>query len=72
MVWLQAWQDKTIHVVVLIVGLAALALVLTFQDWLARHPTFLWYVRYGYLVFTLLYVGWYSLAQLSILSAPFA
>jgi NosR/NirI family nitrous oxide reductase transcriptional regulator len=39
-----------------------------FQDWLARYPRMLIYVRNGFHVFTLLFIGWYALAQLSVIN----
>ena len=67
-IWLQAWEQKTFRTGLLIAGLIVLGLILTFQDWLAGRPRLLRYLRYGYLVFTLFYIGWYSLAQLSIVN----
>jgi NosR/NirI family nitrous oxide reductase transcriptional regulator len=39
-----------------------------FQDWLARHPTLLGRLRTGFLVYTLIFLGWYALAQLSVVN----
>ena len=67
-IWVNAWRDKTFQIVVLSVGLLLLLLILIFQDWLAHHPSLLIYLRYGYLVYTVVFIGWYSLAQLSIVN----
>jgi polyferredoxin len=64
--WVGVWRNRTVEIVLLVVGLAVLAAILVFQDWLARRPTLLWYVRRGFLLYTLLFIGWYALAQLSI------
>jgi polyferredoxin len=64
--WIDIWRTRKAEIALLVVGLAALASILVFQDWLARHPTLLWYVRRGFLLYTLLFIGWYALAQLSI------
>jgi polyferredoxin len=64
--WVNVWQTRKAEIALLVVGLAALASILVFQDWLARHPTLLWYVRRGFLLYTLFFIGWYALAQLSI------
>jgi NosR/NirI family nitrous oxide reductase transcriptional regulator len=53
---------------VLTIGLAALSFILVFQDWLARHPTALIYVRNGFHVYTLFFIGWWGLAQLSVIN----
>ena len=67
-IWVYAWRDKTFQIAVLSAGLLLLLLILIFQDWLAHHPSLLIYLRYGYLVYTLIFIGWYSLAQLSIVN----
>ena len=45
-----------------------LTLILLFQDWLAQRPRLLIYVRDGYLIFTVIFIGWYALAQLSVIN----
>lgn len=67
-IWVNAWRDKTLQIVVLSVGLLLLLLILVFQDWLAHRSSLLIYLRYGYLVYTVIFIGWYSLAQLSIVN----
>jgi NosR/NirI family nitrous oxide reductase transcriptional regulator len=67
-IWVAAWQERRVQIGVLVTALLLLSLILIFQDWLARHPSFLLYVRDGYLVFTLLFIGWYTLAQLSVVN----
>ena len=67
-IWGYAWRQKQIQTVVLVVALVLLSLILVFQDWLARYPRLLLTVRDGYLMFTLLFIGWYGLAQLSVVN----
>ena len=67
-IWVYAWRDKTFQIGVLLAGLLLLFLILIFQDWLTHHPTLLIRLRYGYLVYTVVFIGWYSLAQLSIVN----
>ncbi|MCG6967802.1 MAG: 4Fe-4S binding protein [Chromatiaceae bacterium] len=66
--WVILWRDRVWEIVVLGVGLGMLLLILLFQDWLARHPTFLIRVRTLYLLFTLLFIGAYGYAQLSVVN----
>ncbi len=66
--WIAIWQDRKFEIAVLIVGLAVLSFILVFQDWLARHPTALTYVRNGFHVYTLFFIGWWGLAQLSVMN----
>lgn len=67
-VWVDVWNERRFQIAVLSVGLVLLLVVLFLQDWLARHPSLLRYLRTGYLVFTLFFIGWYALAQLSIVN----
>jgi len=66
--WLTLWRERPWEIGILSVGLFMLLLILLFQDWLARHPTFLIRVRTAYLLFTLLFIGLYGYAQLSIVN----
>jgi polyferredoxin/Na+-translocating ferredoxin:NAD+ oxidoreductase RnfG subunit len=65
--WASVWRERWWQVVVLCVALGILTLVLLFQDWLTRRPKLLKVIRTGFLLFTLLFIGWYTLAQLSII-----
>jgi NosR/NirI family transcriptional regulator, nitrous oxide reductase regulator len=67
-IWKGVWRNSTFKIVVLVTGLIFLTLVLIFQDWLAKRPRLLVYVRDGYLIFTIVFIGWYSLAQLSVVN----
>ena len=65
--WVSVWRDRAWQVGVLVVALGVLTFILLFQDWLTRRPRLLRIVRTGYLLFTLVFIGWYMLAQLSVL-----
>jgi Na+-translocating ferredoxin:NAD+ oxidoreductase RnfG subunit len=65
--WVSVWRDRIWQVTVLVLALALLTLILLFQDWLTRRPRLLKVVRTGFLLFTLLFIGWYTLAQLSVI-----
>jgi len=66
--WLITWQENELQIAILIFSLLILAFILVFQDWLARHPTFLTKVRIIFLIYTLFYIGWYLLGQLSVVN----
>lgn len=66
--WLNIWYQKDFQIVVLSVGLVALFAILFFQDYLVRYPKVLHRVRMGYLTFTVVFIGWYALGQLSIVN----
>ncbi len=65
--WVSVWQARWWQIVVLCLALGVLTLILLFQDWLTRRPRLLRVVRTGYLLFTLFFIGWYTLAQLSVI-----
>ncbi len=67
-VWVYVWRSKVFQIAILVIGLTVLMLILIMQDWLAQHPTLLTYLREGFLVYTVVFIGWYSLAQLSIVN----
>ncbi len=67
-IWKGVWRKRTFQIAVLVAGLVFLTLALVFQDWLAKRPRLLVYVRDGYLIFTVVFIGWYSLAQLSVIN----
>ncbi len=67
-IWKGVWRKRVFQIAVLVAGLAFLTLVLVFQDWLAKRPRLLVYVRDGFLLFTIFFIGWYSLAQLSVVN----
>lgn len=64
--WVTAWQQAKFRIVVLALGLTVLTSILVLQDWLARKPKLLGALRRGFLLYTIVFIGWYGLAQLSI------
>lgn len=67
-VWIYVWKERLFSIVVLCLGLFVLLLILVFQDWLVQHPVLYTRLRHGFLIWTVVFVGWYSLAQLSVVN----
>jgi polyferredoxin len=67
-IWITVWRERVFHIVVLMAGLGILTLILVFQDVLARHPRALRRIRIAFLLYTVLFIGWYGLAQLSVVN----
>lgn len=67
-IWKLVWKEQPFRIGVLVTALILLTLILLFQDYLAQHPRLLLYVRDSYLVFTVIFIGWYTLAQLSVVN----
>ncbi len=66
--WQTVWQRRIGEVGVLGSALVVLSAILFFQDALARRRRLYNAVRYGFLVFTLVWLGWYAGGQLSVLN----
>jgi NosR/NirI family nitrous oxide reductase transcriptional regulator len=64
----QIWQDKQVEVVILIALMFVLLMTLFLQDILVRHPTFLHNFRHGFLVITVVFIGWSWGGQLSVVN----
>ena len=67
-IWVSVWSMRVFEISVLLAGLGFLTLILVFQDWLTRHPVLLRRIRTGFLIYTLVFIGWYGLAQLSVIN----
>ncbi|WP_103035402.1 NosR/NirI family protein [Castellaniella caeni] len=66
--WVQIWYGRRFEIAILGIGLLVLSAILIFQDWLVKRPRLLENLRTGYLIYTLVFLGWYSLAQLSVVN----
>ncbi len=64
----QVWQDNPIKITVLIGLVIVLILILFFQDVLVRHPTFMHRLRHGFLIITVVFIGWFWGGQLSVVN----
>jgi NosR/NirI family nitrous oxide reductase transcriptional regulator len=66
--WQRIWEERIFDIAILILALAVLTLVFFFQDWFARRPLVLTWGRRCFLAFTVLWIGFYASAQLSIIN----
>lgn len=64
--WVLAWQQRWLDLLILGGALGLLAIVLARPRWIAIDEKRLKRFRYGFLAFTLIYIGWYAQGQLSI------
>ena len=65
--WRPVWENNRGKIAVLAVTLAALVVILSLQDVLARRRRLLRWARIGFLAWTLGWLGWYAGAQLTVL-----
>ncbi len=66
--WVNIWYQKSFQIGVILVALTLLTVILFMQDKFAKHPNFLKMLRHGYLIFTVVFIGWYALGQLSVVN----
>lgn len=66
--WLQLWKARWLRIGVLTTALLSLVTLLVFQDWLVVRPVLFRRVRIGFLLFTVGFIGFYCMGQLSILN----
>lgn len=66
--WLQLWKTRWLRIAVLASALLLLVTLLVFQDWLVLYPVLFRRLRIGYLLFTVGFIGFYSMGQLSIVN----
>ena len=65
--WVTVWLDQKFLIGILVFSLIVLSVVLVFQGKMARTPKLLTWFRTGFLLFTLVWIGWYAGAQLSVM-----
>ncbi|MGB3899970.1 MAG: 4Fe-4S binding protein [Mesorhizobium sp.] len=66
--WVKIWKMNTFKIGVTVVALLVLTAIFFFQNWLVSRPRLFAWVRRGYLLFTLVWLGWYANAQLSVVN----
>lgn len=66
--WQTMWRAHPVQIAILCVALLILTAIFFFQDWLAKRPVLYSRVRISYLLFTLVWLGWYADAQLSVVN----
>jgi NosR/NirI family transcriptional regulator, nitrous oxide reductase regulator len=66
--WRKIWQLKTVDIVVLLGVIGVLTFIFFLQDIIVRRPRLTKGVRLGFLLFTVVWIGGYAHAQLSIVN----
>lgn len=67
-IWVQVWQERKFQIFVLTTSLGLLTLIMALQDWLVTFPRAIYFIRTGFQIYTMLFIGWYLLGQLSIVN----
>jgi NosR/NirI family nitrous oxide reductase transcriptional regulator len=66
--WVSIWKLNSVKIGITICALLVLCVIFFFQNWLVQRPVLFAWVRRGYLLFVLLWLGWYANAQLSVVN----
>jgi NosR/NirI family nitrous oxide reductase transcriptional regulator len=66
--WKKMWHRDAVSVAITAIAIAVLTVIFFFQNQLVRRPLFYTWVRRGFLLFTLVWLGWYANAQLSVVN----
>ncbi|MCW8886217.1 MAG: NosR/NirI family protein, partial [Motiliproteus sp.] len=66
--WVSVWENKTFQITVLSISLVLLTAIIFMQDYLVRFPRFLNNLRHLFLIYTVGFIGWYTLGQLSVVN----
>ena len=66
--WQRIWRDKQVEIAVTGAMLAVLTLVFFFQGFATRNERHFYWFRMGFLTVTLVFLGWYANAQLSVVN----
>jgi len=66
--WIKIWRGDVVKISTTVAALGALTLIFFFQNALVRRPRLYTWVRRGYLLFILVWIGWYANAQLSVVN----
>ncbi len=67
-IWVAVWRERSFQIAVLVAGLSLLVVILALQDWLVKFPRLVCGLRRAFLIYTLFFIGWYLLGQLSIVN----
>lgn len=66
--WRKIWRARSVEIAVLLAMLATLTAAFFFQQFATRNERVLFWFRIGFLSFTLVFLGWYASAQLSVVN----
>ncbi len=66
--WMKIWRGDVVKIATTVVALGALTLIFFFQNVLVRRPVVYTWVRRVYLLYILVWLGWYANAQLSVVN----
>lgn len=66
--WVRIWQSRSGQIIILLIALALLTIAFIKQHKLTRQHKFFHRFRWAFLIFTLLFIGFYAQGQLSVVN----
>ncbi|GAA6206776.1 NosR/NirI family protein [Cognatishimia sp. WU-CL00825] len=66
--WQRIWESKTLEIAVLMTMLTVLTIVFFFQTFVTRSERHYFWFRMSFLTISLVFLGWYANAQLSVVN----
>lgn len=66
--WVLLWESRRVDIAVLVLSLVVLTAIIVWQHRLTRRRPLLRWLRGGFLLFTLVFIGWYAQGQLSVVN----
>ncbi len=66
--WVSIWKERATELFILAGALGVLSLLLLQQRWLTANARRFTFIRVSFLLFTLVFIGWYAQGQLSIVN----
>lgn len=67
-VWFRAWEVQAVNLGILLTALAALTIILIFMEPITRKPNLYSWLRIGFMLFTLVWLGWIAGAQVTVIN----
>ncbi|GGE80400.1 regulatory protein NosR [Streptosporangium jomthongense] len=67
-VWIGLWKQRWWQIALVVTALAILSVFFAYQRTLSRHPKLVHRFRWGFLFFTLFFIGFYAQGQLSVVN----
>ena len=67
-IWISLWKERWWQISLLVLGLTLLTVFFARQKALSRHPKLVHRFRWGFLFFTLFFIGFYAQGQLSVVN----
>ena len=66
--WVRIWESRIPTIIILVTSLIAVTFIFVFQHKLSANEKLFRYVRWGFMFYTLLFIGWYAQGQLSVVN----